>query len=70
MGKIYPKVSGAYYGKNNIFPEVTATHEGREIRILRYKKVSRETAARGEGLLYLPLDEDNVLKLKYGVCGG
>ncbi len=67
---IYRLLRAVDYGKNNIFPEVTATHEGREIRILRYKKVSRETAARGEGLLYLPLDEDNVLKLKYGVCGG
>lgn len=66
--QIYRLLRALDYGKSAIFPQATATHEGREIRILRYRKLEREGLQEdggGKGFLYLPLDATYVLRLKY-----
>lgn len=70
-GDIYRLLRATDYGKNNIFPPMTAEYEGRKIRILRYRKVPAERQEQEqdakEGFLYLPLDSGYMLKLKYGI---
>ena len=70
--RIYRLLRAMDYGKSAVFPEATATHEGKEIRILRYRKMERkglQEDSGGKGFLYLPLDEAYVLRLKYEEIG-
>lgn len=65
---IYRLLRAMDYGKNAIFPRATATHEGRKIRILRYRRLEREghmEDSGGKGVLCLPLDEAYLLRIKY-----
>lgn len=62
---IYRLLRCVDYGKNDIFPPMETIIEGKKAEILRYRKVSLDKRKEGEGLLYLPLDSDMLLKLKY-----
>lgn len=62
---IYRLLRSVDYGKNDIFPPIKTIIEGQRAEILRYRKVSWDKRKEGEGLLYLPLDTDMLLKLKY-----
>lgn len=62
---IYRLLRCVDYGKNDIFPMMKTIIEGKKAEILRYRKVSLDKRKEGEGLLYLPLDADMLLKLKY-----
>lgn len=63
--EIYRLLRSTDYGKNDIFPQIRATIDGKEARILRYRKIPAEKKKEEEGFLYLPLDEGNFLKIKY-----
>lgn len=63
---IYRLLRAMDYGKNPVFPEIRAVHEGREIRVVRYRKIPKEKKGTGEeGFLYLPLDRENLLKIRF-----
>lgn len=62
---IYRLLRSVDYGKNNIFPQIRTVIDGRKAEILRYRKIPLDKRKEGEGFLYLPLDADTLLKLKY-----
>ncbi len=62
---IYRLLRSVDYGKNDIFPPVHTTYQGEEIEILRYRKVDKSKISEGDAFLYLPLDENNAIKIKY-----
>lgn len=64
-GDIYRLLRSVDYGKNNIFPQIRTVIDGRKAEILRYRKIPLDKRKEGEGFLYLPLDADTLLKLKY-----
>lgn len=66
---IYRLLRSVDYGKNDIFPLMKTIIEGKKAEILRYRKVSWDKRKEGEELLYLPLDTDMLLKLKYRFYG-
>lgn len=65
---IYRLLRSVDYGKNDIFPSVKTVIDGRKAEILRYRKISPDKLKEGEGFLYLPIDRDTLLKLKYKFC--
>lgn len=67
--KIYRLLRAADYGKNRVFPEITATCNGQKIRILRYIKEQAGKAdyQAGKGFLCMRLNDDFILKMKYAV---
>lgn len=62
---IYRLLRSVDYGKNAIFPVITATYNGQEVKIVRYKKIEKEKLIQEEGCLYLSLDETHMLRIKY-----
>ncbi|MDE6386328.1 MAG: hypothetical protein K2L82_00820 [Lachnospiraceae bacterium] len=71
---IYRLLRSVDYGKNDIFPPMRTVIDGREVEILRYRKIPADKAGieqsggqEEKGFRYLPLRENTVLKLKY-VC--
>lgn len=62
---IYRLLRSVDYGKNEIFPLMKTMIDGREAEVLRYRRISIDKRIEGEGLLYLPLEGDTLLKLKY-----
>ncbi len=62
---IYRLLRSVDYGKNDIFPLMRTMIDGQEAEIPRYRRISRDKRKEGDGLLYLPLDADTLLKLKY-----
>lgn len=67
---IYRLLRSVDYGKPDLFPHMRTTYCGEEIEVLRYMKVNKEKIKEDPNLLYLPLDENNVLKIKYQRCKG
>lgn len=65
---IYRLLRSVDYGKNDIFPLLRTRYDGKEVEILRYRKVDKSKAAEGDHFIYLPLDDMYVLKLKYQVA--
>lgn len=77
---IYRLLRCVDYGKNDIFPRLKTRIDGREAEILRYRKIpadristdknpsGQHSAQEMEGVLYLPLQEDFLLKMKYEIC--
>ena len=53
------------YGKAEIFPQVMTTYQGKDIRILRYKKIPIDKVEEKPGRLYLPLDGEVSLRLSW-----
>lgn len=62
---IYCLLRSVDYGKNDLFPLVRTRIDGREAEITRYRRIPTDRRKEGEGLLYLPLGADSLLKLKY-----
>lgn len=62
---IYRLLRSVDYGKNDIFPLMKTMIDGQEAEILRYRRIPIDKRKEGEGLLYLPLEGDTLLKLKY-----
>lgn len=62
---IYRLLRSVDYGKNDIFPPMKTIVEGKSAEILRYRRIPLDKRKEGEELLYLPLDADMLLKLKY-----
>ena len=66
--EIYRLLRSVDYGKNDIFPRIRTVINGQEAEILRYRRISPEMSKERDGFLYLPLDADTLLKLKYKFC--
>lgn len=64
---IYRLLRSVDYGKNDIFPPMRTTVEGKEAEILRYRKITPDKRKDEEGFLYLQLKE-GFLKIKYRYC--
>lgn len=62
---IYRILRSVDYGKNDIFPRMQTIMDGRRAEILRYRKIPAAKRKDEEGLLYLPLGEEELLKIKY-----
>lgn len=60
---IYRLLRSLDYGKADIFPAVTLLHEGRPLKILRYKKVAESSAA--ANIMELRLSDETYLQIKY-----
>lgn len=53
------------YGKSEIFPPLQLSIEGQKAVAARYRKVAPQKREAGENLLYLPLPDGDLLKIKY-----
>ena len=63
--EIYRLLRSVDYGKTDLFPHLRTIYNGEEIEILRYMKINKEKIKEGQNFLYLPLGENNMLKIKY-----
>ncbi len=63
--KIYRLLRSMDYGKNDIFPLPRSMKDGRVIQIKRYKKVPVSDVAERQDRIYLPMDAENRLMLRY-----
>ena len=68
--EIYQLLRSVDYGKNDIFPLMRTIVDGHEAEILRYRKIPADKRRDEEGFLYLPLEDDYLLKLKYRLMDG
>lgn len=67
--KIYRLLRSVDYGKTGVFPPLQTVVEGKRAEILRYRKISPEKKKEEEtNMLYLPLADGNLLKIKYSSC--
>lgn len=62
---IYRLLRSVDYGKNDIFPPMRTMIGGREAEILRYRKIAPDKRKDEDGFVYLPLEADALLKIKY-----
>ncbi len=62
---IYRLLRAMDYGKNRVFPIPKSFYHGKQIIIKRYKIISIDEKQTGEDKLYLPVDDERVLMLKY-----
>lgn len=67
---IYRLLRSLDYGKNNIFPMATTTYQGSTIQIRRYKKAPKDQCEKGPGRIWLDLDHEHCLMLKYEAMPG
>lgn len=65
---IYRLLRAMDYGKNDIFPMPVTEYKGNRIRIRRYKKIKKDQAAEGEDRIYLTLDNEYLLMLRYDIA--
>lgn len=63
--KIYRLFRSVDYGKNDIFPHMQTIVDGRRVEIIRYRKIVPEKRKDEENVMYLPLGEEHLLKIKY-----
>lgn len=63
--RIYRLLRSLDYGKNGIFPPARTVIDGKRAEILRYRKVAGDGNRDAEGFLFLPLENDKLLKIKY-----
>ena len=63
---IYRLLRSVDYGKHDIFPRLQTRIDGRKAQILRYRRISADKRREGDGLMYLPLGDGGLLKIKYG----
>lgn len=63
--KIYRLLRSVDYGKTGVFPPLQTTVEGAQAEVLRYRKVPPEKRKAEPGMVYLPLADGNLLKIKY-----
>lgn len=62
---IYRLLRAMDYGKIHIFPLPKTIYKGQEISIKRYKKITKDDIQEADDKLYLPIDTENVLMLKF-----
>lgn len=65
--KLYRLLRSVDYGKSGIFPPLQTEIEGARAEVLRYRKVAPEKRQEGADMLYLPLADGQLLKIKYRV---
>ena len=63
--KAYRLLRSVDYGKSGIFPPLQTETEGVRAEVLRYRKIGPEKRQEGADLLYLPLPDGDLLKIKY-----
>ena len=61
---IYRLLRSIDYGNSNIFPKPRTYYHGSEIEILRFRKIDRNMGQPRDSILYLPLEDSNILKMK------
>lgn len=62
---IYRLLRSMDYGKSDIFPNARSVFEGRPIEILRYRKIDKTNVNKKDSFLFLPMDGQYTLELKY-----
>lgn len=65
--KIYRLLRSVDYGKSGIFLPLQTEVGGARAEVLRYRKVAPEKRKDEESMVYLPLSDGNLLKIKYRV---
>lgn len=65
--KIYRLLRSVDYGKTGVFPLLQTEVEGKRAEILRYRKILPKKRKEEADMLYLPLADGNLLKIKYRV---
>ena len=63
--KAYRLLRSVDYGKSGIFPPLQTEVAGARAEILRYWKIAPEKRKEEADMLYLPLADGNLLKIKY-----
>lgn len=63
--KVYRLLRSVDYGKSGIFPPLRTEVAGARAEILRYRKIAPEKRKEEADMLYLPLADGNLLKIKY-----
>ena len=63
--KLYRLLRSVDYGKSGIFPPLQTEIAGVRAEILRYRKIAPEKRKEEADMLYLPLADGNLLKIKY-----
>lgn len=64
---IYRLLRSVDYGKNDIFPNMQTMVDGERVEVVRYRKIVPEKKKDEEDVVYLPLGEASLLKIKYRV---
>ena len=62
---IYRLLRSMDYGKTGIFPNARSMLGGRTIEILRYRKIDKAYVSERDYTLFLPIDDQYTLELKY-----
>lgn len=62
---IYRLLRSVDYGKSDIFPLLQTEVDGVRVEVTRYRKISPEKRKEEENVVYLPLGEEHLLKIKY-----
>ena len=65
--ELYRLLRSVDYGKSDIFPPLQTLVDGAPAEVLRYRKIAPEKRKDEENMLYLPLADGNLLKIKYRV---
>lgn len=63
--KLYRLLRSVDYGKSGIFPPLQTEVAGARAEILRYRKIAPEKKKEEADMLYLPLADGQLLKIKY-----
>lgn len=63
--RIYRLLRSVDYGKTGVFPPLQTVVDGERAEILRYRKIAPEKKKEEADMLYLPLADGNLLKIKY-----
>lgn len=63
--KVYRLLRSVDYGKSGIFPPLQTEVAGARAEILRYRKIAPGKKKEEADMLYLPLADGNLLKIKY-----
>lgn len=67
---IYRLLRATDYGKSDIFPAITTYVDGTEVRVSSYKKIKNDGINKlkyDEKAIFIPFDEEYVLRIKYKV---
>ena len=67
--ELYRLLRSVDYGKNDIFPPLQTLVDGARAEVLRYRKIAPEKRKDEENMLYLPLADGDLLKIKYRLKG-
>ena len=67
--ELYRLLRSVDYGKSDIFPPLQTQVDGVQAEVLRYRKISPEKQKEEENMLYLPLVDGDLLKIKYRLKG-